>query len=143
MGGLSDSTPAAQRYVAAAPACALIVGYGLDKITQVGEQLWPKRAKIFTVAAYLIMIVAMASDLIFYFYEYTLKSEIDNVASNGMIAQQLATYLKDKPDGTQVAFFNAPGMGYYSIPSIQYLAPQVKGTDVMSSWNDFDHSSVR
>ncbi len=141
MGGLSDSTPAAQRYVAAAPACTLIVGYGLDKITQVGEQLWPKRAKIFTVVAYLVMIFAMASDLIFYFYEYTLKSEIDNIASNGMIAQQLATYLKDRPDGTQVAFFNSPGMGYYSIPSIQYLAPQVKGTDVTASWNQFDHSS--
>jgi hypothetical protein len=54
-----------------------------------------------------------------------------------MIAQRLADYLISKPDGTQVVFFGQPLMGYYSIPSTQFLAPQVTGLDI-TAWDQPD-----
>ena len=42
IGGLSESTPASQRYVAAAPVCALLVGYGLSGGTALLGELFTK-----------------------------------------------------------------------------------------------------
>ncbi len=142
VGGLTESTPAAQRYVAAAPACALLVGYGLHKTAEVLENLWPKFSRVITGLAFVIIAIAMASDLYFYFVTYTQKSENDNITSNDMIAQRLADYLLNKPANTEVAFFDTPDMGYFSIPSIQYLVPQVQGVDVNGPWSSFDHSKL-
>jgi 4-amino-4-deoxy-L-arabinose transferase-like glycosyltransferase len=140
IGGFSESAPASQRYVAAAPVCALVVGYGLHKSAQVGEQLWPKLSKMFMVSTYVIMLLVMVIDLKFYFFEYTPKSEIQNMTSNGTIAQYIANYLQSKPDGVPVAFLGSPNMGYHSIPSIQYLAPQVAGINIAVPWAGYDHS---
>ncbi len=142
IGGFSESAPASQRYVAAAPVCALIVGYGLHKSAQVGEQLWPKLSKVFMVSTYVIMLLVMVVDLKFYFSEYTSKSEIQNVTSNGTIAQSIANYLQTKPSGVQVAFLSSANMGYYSIPSIQYLAPQVDGINIAVPWAEYDRSTL-
>jgi hypothetical protein len=84
----------------------------------------------------------MISDLYFYYIEYQSIDRIEDVASHGIIAQQLANRLEDEPEGTQVAFFGVPELGYYSIPSIQYLAPQVKGIDVPVPWKSFDKTGL-
>jgi 4-amino-4-deoxy-L-arabinose transferase-like glycosyltransferase len=138
IGGLSESPLASQRYVAAAPACALIIGYGLHKITEFFENLWQKYSRVVVGLSYLIIGVAMISDLYFYFIEFQGIYQISNIDSNGTIAQELANHLKGEPDGTQIAFFGSSTLGYYSIPSIQYLAPQVKGIDVTTRWQSFD-----
>jgi hypothetical protein len=65
---------------------------------------------------------------------------IENISSHNAIAQHLANRLEGQPEGTQVAFFQIPAMGYYSIPSIQYLAPQVSGIDVPAPWTSFDET---
>jgi len=140
--GLSDSPPASQRYVASAPACALIVGYGLHKCTETVESLLPRLQKLIGAMAFVTIIVVMTSDLYFYFVEYTSLSRIDNINSNGMIAQELANYLKDKPQGVTVAFLGTTNMGYYSIPSTQYLSPHITGVDVIVPWKSFDHSQL-
>ncbi|HXQ37526.1 MAG TPA: hypothetical protein VN843_26175, partial [Anaerolineales bacterium] len=69
-------------------------------------------------------------------------SQIENINSHGMIAQQLSNYLKDKPAGTVVAFLGTPDMGYYSIPSIRYLAPHVTGIEVTVPWKSFDRAQL-
>jgi hypothetical protein len=139
IGGLSESAPASQRYVAAAPVCALVIGYALHKSAQIGEQLWPKLSKPFMVSMYVIMLLVMASDLHFYFSEYTSMSRVANTTSNGMIAQYIANYLQTKPNGVQVAFLGSANMGYYSIPSIPYLAPQVPGVNIAVPWAQYNH----
>ncbi len=138
IGGLSESAPAAQRYVAAAPACALIVGYGLHKITDVFEGPLRKYSRIVAGLSYVILGFAMISDLYFYFIEYQWLDRVENLTSNGTIAQQLANRLYDEPDGTQVAFFTMPFLRYSSTPSIRYLAPQINGVDVPPPWKSFD-----
>jgi 4-amino-4-deoxy-L-arabinose transferase-like glycosyltransferase len=141
-GGLSDSPPAAQRYVAAAPACALIVGYGLHKLTDTVEGLWPKIRKSIAGLAYLILMAAMISDLFFYFVDYTASSRLENVNSNAMVAQHLADILEGRPPGTQVVFMHNSRMGYFSIASTAYLAPQVNGLDGPEDWKSFDRSRL-
>jgi hypothetical protein len=142
IGGLSENALAAQRYVAAAPACALLVGYGSHKIIDFFESRWQRQAKVIVGLSYMVVGVGMLSDLYFYYLEYRGIDLIENVASHGMIAQQLANHLEDQPEGTQVAFFGVPELGYYSIPSIQYLAPQVKGIDVPENWKSFDQATL-
>lgn len=142
VGGLSESAPASQRYVAAAPVCALIVGYALHKSARIGEQLWPKLSKVFVTVVYVVLVLVMLSDLNFYFSEYTFMSQISNTASHGTIAQYIANYLQPKSADVQVAFFGSPVMGYYSIPSIQYLAPQVTGINISIPWAEYDRSNL-
>jgi hypothetical protein len=81
------------------------------------------------------------SDANFYFRVYTPKSVQQQAHSNGAIAQAVAEALQDDEAGSQVAFLGS-GMGYYSIPSIQYLAPQVKGVDFKQPWGDSQNPTV-
>jgi len=134
IGGLSESTPAAQRYVAAVPACAMLVGMGLDGIAETLSGLWGKGAFIFKALALGLLAVMMTSNLYLYFVKYTQKSVVDNTFSNSQIAQKLADILAETPESTQVIFFGTPNMGYRSIPSIQYLVPDVEGTDINEPW---------
>jgi 4-amino-4-deoxy-L-arabinose transferase-like glycosyltransferase len=142
IGGLSESPPAAQRYVAATPACALIVGFGLSKFTGVFENIWGNYSRTITSLGYMIIIIGMVSDLSFYFIDYRGVDIIENTNSNGKVAQQLANDLKDEPTGTQVVFLHNPRMGYYSFSSILYLAPQVEGIDAPEDWRDFDQTKL-
>lgn len=142
IGGLSESPPAAQRYVAAAPAAALVVGFGLHKAAEMFEAIWLKHARVAAFLGYAVILIAMASDLNFYFRDYRAMDRRENLASNGAISQELANYLQDKPEGAQVVFMHSPRMGYYSIPSIQYLAPQATGIDPPPDWASFDRSRL-
>jgi hypothetical protein len=133
--GLSDTPPAAQRYVAATPACSLLVGIGVDGSAKFLSTRMPKVTKFINVLVFVTIVSIMINDLQFYFVKYTQISYMQNTHSNGMIAQHLADELKDKPKGTQVFFFGTPDLGYYSIPSIAYLAPQVTGIDIKETWS--------
>ena len=58
-----------------------------------------------------------------------------------MIAQHLADYLKEKPTDLQVVFMGAPFMGYSSVPSLQYLVPDIKEL-MPPAWKSFDKSVI-
>ncbi len=75
-----------------------------------------------------------ADELNFYFRVYTPHSSLSLARSNGVIAQTLANYLETEPKDTEVIFFGFPSMGYYSIPSIQFLVPDVRGIDINEPW---------
>lgn len=134
IGALSESTPAAQRYVAAAPVCAMLVGYGLSESMTLLSLLWAKAVRWVSAIGLLLAVVLTVGELYFYFLVYTPKTVLVKAHSNDMIAQRLAEDLQTQPSDTQVVFFGYPGMGFYSIPSIQYLAPQIQGVDIISPW---------
>ena len=142
IGGLSESTPAAQRYVAAAPVCALLVGFGLSESSIVLGDIIGKRKHWITFISIVLVAILAVDELFFYFYKFTPHSVISTARSNGVIAQTLANYLETKPGDTQVLFFGSPNMGYYSIPSIQYLVPEIKGTDINGSWSPADKLGI-
>jgi 4-amino-4-deoxy-L-arabinose transferase-like glycosyltransferase len=142
IGGLSESSPAAQRYVAAAPVCALLVGYGLSESTELLGNIFEKGKRWITVISIILILFLAADELNFYFRVYTPQSAISLARSDGVVAQTLANYLETKPKDTQVLFFGSPNMGYYSIPSIQYLVPEINGIDINEPWPLADKPAI-
>jgi 4-amino-4-deoxy-L-arabinose transferase-like glycosyltransferase len=130
--GLSIDAPAAQRYVAAAPAAAMLVGFGLSETSSLLEKLLPQRRLLINFLALLLIVVIATSDVQFYFYEYTPRRSLE--PNNDMVAQRLANYLQGKSSRFQVYFFGSPRMGYYSLSSLPYLAPHVRGVDMNLPW---------
>ena len=142
IGGLSESTPAAQRYVAAAPVCALLVGFGLSESTRYLQATFENRRRLIAILSAILLVVLAADELNFYFRVFTPHSTISEARSNGVIAQTFADYLKTKPKDLQVVFFGYPNMGFYSVPSIQYLAPEISGIDINDPWIPADRSMI-
>jgi hypothetical protein len=134
IGSFSESTPAAQRYVAVAPACALFAGYGASGIANIFKKLFPALKTGISITGFLLIFVASFLELDFYFNRYTPQSQQNLAHSNGMIAQELSEYLKSQPLNQQIIFFGSPAMGFYSIPSIQFLAPGFEGIDILDPW---------
>ena len=112
IGGLSESTPAAQRYIAAAPACALLVGFGLSESTSLLEKVFEKRKPWINVISIILVAILALDELNFYFRVYTPDSVIVTARSNDVVAQDLANFLKTEPANTQVIFFGFPSMGF-------------------------------
>ena len=137
-GGLSDSVPAAQRYVALAPALAIMVGFGLDEIAVQLGQLIKRYNGIINLAALLAIIILSIGELNFYYFVHTPKSEFGG--ANSLVAQRLADTLQDKSPEWEVLFWGYPRMGYYSIPSLQYLVPEIKGLDMNAPWRSAPES---
>ncbi len=133
-GGLSESTPAAQRYIAAAPLCALIVGYSLDSFFSLLTRVWERWRKWFNLLLVVVSLAICADDLWFYFKEYIPHSDFGG--DNTFVAQRLADYLQTRSNDWQVYFFGVPRMGYASIASLPYLAPHIKGHDMLYPWGD-------
>lgn len=139
LGGLSESTPASQRYVAAAPLCALILVHGLSETAILIERMWQRSHRYTTAAILAIAILIAAEDVNFYFNKYTPHTYLALSGGPGEIAQEISNDLLEKPQGTQAFFFKNSVMGYYSIPSIPYLVPQVTGFDVEHPWGSPDN----
>jgi 4-amino-4-deoxy-L-arabinose transferase-like glycosyltransferase len=131
-GGLSDSVPAAQRYVAIAPALAILIGFGLDQIAVQISQIFKRFGSIVHPLALCVIVIISLGELQFYYCEYTPNSDFGG--ANGQVAQRLAYTLHDRSSHWEVLFWGFPRMGYYSIPSIQYLVPEIKGLDMNQPW---------
>jgi|GEM_PF-847272 len=140
IGGLSESTPAGQRYVAAAPAVTLMAAYGLAWLIQLIVDVLPQLARWALPALITTSVWLANQDVRFYFLEYTPNSHFVsryNFEKLGdTVAEYLAEYLPHVTAGWQVAFFGAPYMGYYSIPSLQFLVPHIQGVDMNYPWGD-------
>ena len=135
-GGMSESTPAAQRYVAAAPAIALLIAFSLLRLGELFKKLWPNRELWIRTGLLVVVILLAADDARFYYLDYTPRS--DFAGFNGMVAQRLADRLKSEPAGTELVFCGYPGMGYDSINSLPYLAPQIQYYNVLDPWDSAD-----
>jgi 4-amino-4-deoxy-L-arabinose transferase-like glycosyltransferase len=142
IGAFSMDTPASQRYVAAAPVCALLVGLGLGESTELVGSYFSKGKRWIEIIAILIIAFLALDELNFYFRVYTPLTRVSMAHSNDVFAQRLADFLQGKPADTQVIFFASPNMGYYSVSSIQYLNPGIKGADVDPPWSLNDNSEI-
>jgi len=133
IGGLSVPISSAQRYVAVIPACALVIGFGLNETIELITSVWPGKEKTLMTIAIVVVAGLGINDTLFYFNEYSPNTNLGG--ANTLVAQRLAEYLQDK-ENLEVAFFGGSRMGYYSISSIAYLAPQIDGYDFNHPWGD-------
>lgn len=146
VGGFSESTPAAQRYVAAAPACALMVGYGEAQLAATLAHAWPRVKVGLGVAAILFVVLPSLDELRFYFLEYVPNSyfqgKYDFEGYGSAATTRLAYYLlgyggKDFiANNWQVMFYGPPDLEYYTIPTMLYLTPSIKGVNVPAPYGD-------
>lgn len=135
-GGMSVPPTAAQRYIAVAPACALIVGFAISEITYLLSKVWQGLAKALTVIGFVIVLLLSLDDLRFYFLDYTPNAVMGG--PNTWVAQRLANFLQTKEEGVEVAFF-VGRMGYYTHSTLPYLAPHITGYDVREEWGSPDN----
>ncbi len=141
IGGLSESTPASQRYVAVAPAVAMVLGYGLAESAALLGRLWPRWQRVIYLLALILLLAISIDELRFYYVDYTQRADFGG--DNNEVAQHLANYLQDKPeDDWHVFFFGMPRMGYYSFSTLPYLAPQIIGHDMNQPWGSADNPQV-
>jgi len=139
-GGLSVPVSAAQRYVAVIPACALVIGFALSQIIDLLGRVWQDKEKIMVLAAAILLVGLGASDLYYYFNVYTPTTNLGG--ANTLVAQHLAEYLMDE-EPLDVAFFGGNRMGYHSISTIPYLAPQIQGLDFHHTWGSPENPALK
>jgi len=139
VGALSVPVSSAQRYVAVIPGCALIIGFCLDECARMLSNLWQRRGRLLTAGVVLFVIGIGSSDLHFYFYQYSPQTQLGG--QNTLVAQRLAGYLQEQ-EPMQVAFFGGSRMGYYSISSTAYLAPQFEGLDFRQPWGSQENPEI-
>ena len=138
-GGFSVPASSAQRFVAAIPGCALVIGFCLDECIRLTSKIWANRSKLLYAASILLLVGLGLSDLNFYLYKYTPHTQLGG--QNTLVAGKLADYLK-KQEPAQVAFFGGDRMGYYSINSTAFLAPHILGLDFREPWGSEDNPTI-
>lgn len=126
----SQESPASQRYVMAVPIVALLMAVPLAELGDWLRQLWPRVRQAAVVGVLLVMAVLMAIDLRYYFVEITGRYVLGGW--NTEVATEVAYYLREHPIPEQdVYFFGFPRMGYFSLSTIPYLAPRMRGEDIL------------
>jgi hypothetical protein len=132
IGGLSESTPAAQRYVAAAPACALVVGYVLAIIPDALGRSPGILARCATIV-FLALAAGMAlDDARFYFIEYSARSDFGGTPA--LIAQRVTQYLSRNTSIRDVVYLGDDRFRYYANPSLIYLVSGTPVAEVFEPW---------
>lgn len=129
-GGFTQHPPTSQRFIMAMPLVAIMVALPLKLAAEWLQQLWPGIKMIPVVGVGLILVALVWADANYYFAEvydtYVLGGR------NTEAATQVAYYLRDHEIPEQkVYFFGLPRMGYSSFATIQFLAPQMEGEDVI------------
>ncbi|MFZ1396427.1 MAG: glycosyltransferase family 39 protein [Candidatus Promineifilaceae bacterium] len=129
LSGFSQDPPASQRFILALPSVMLLVALPLGLLGDWLRQLWPdKKEGVFWGTA-VLLVALLFIDIKFYFgdlYEsFTLGGD------NTMVATQIAYDLQDEPVPPDVYFLGFPRMGYFSLATIPYLAPDVAAVDLI------------
>ncbi len=123
---ITESTPASQRMIAAVPLAVFFVGLALVTLVRGLVRYRPswRPVGVWLVGGLTAMI--MAATVHFYFTDYLPRGMDPNTEIAYGLGQVLASY----PPQSELLFFGAPRLVYRGFANIQYLAPQVKGTDV-------------
>ncbi len=128
LGGVSQDAPASQRYVLVTPMIAILVALPLGVSASWLWQAWPRFRFMIVIALFMVLTWLAWNNLSYYFSEvfdsYVLGGR------NTQVATAVANYLDHKEPPPSVYFFGQPRMGYYSLSTIPYLAPQVTAEDI-------------
>ncbi len=128
-GGFSHNPPASQRYVMVIPLVAMMMTLPLRLAVDWLQQLWPQAKPVLLLMTGLIFAAIVWGDVQYYFFDVYDSYVLGG--GNTEVATEIAYYLRDHeiPE-QQVYFFGFPRMGYFSLATISYLAPQMEGIDV-------------
>lgn len=119
--------PSSQRYVLAIPIVAIFIALPLAELARWLGRTRPAYRRVLPLAAAAVMAVVMLIDLNYYFRQVYPSYVLGG--ANTVVATDIATFLRDRP-AEDVYFFGLPRMGYSSLATIPYLAPQMNGVDI-------------
>lgn len=132
-----------QRFVAIAPLLVILIALGINKIVSLFTSTFPNQSKNLFYASIAFCGFLSFSDINFYINDYSPSSMIHG--SNEVVANHLAGYINkniEESDNVQVAFWGLPRMGYHSVLSLPYLAPQVEGLTMNGPLGSADNSLI-
>lgn len=139
-GAFSDSTPAAQRYVAVMPAVALVLAIGISESLDRLAAVFQSSKRNFALIGFVIATLLAIDDAYFYLSDFTNKGPYGG--GNNAIARQVIENLEEKEENWTVAFFGYPRMGYSSINSTTFLLPHVSGIDMIGPWGSSENENL-
>jgi len=127
----SQDSPASQRYVLAMPLVALFVAVPLGEAALWLRAQYPRYRTAVVVATFALLALVAAVDINYYFNRvYTGGYVLGGL--NTEVATEIGYYLRDKqPANQDVFFFGFPRMGYFSLSTIPFLAPEKQAQDVI------------
>lgn len=126
---VSQDSPASQRYVLVMPLVALFVALPLGQAAAWVREARPRWGRVAGVASVAVLAVIALIDLNYYFNEVYDSYVLGG--GNTEAATVIATTLREsEPAAQDVYFFGFPRMGYFSLSTIPYLAPEMRGQDV-------------
>ncbi len=128
-GALSQTPPASQRFVQVIPLVAVILVLPLAQLVTWLEGMWPAYRRVIVGLVVVLMVWLVFVDVRYYFVDV-----YDNYVlggNNTYVAHEIAVYLQEQTEpAQQVYFFGFPRMGYFSLSTIPYLAPQMQAQDI-------------
>ena len=128
---ISQNSPASQRYVLAMPLVALFVALPLGQAVIWLRRQYPRTRTAVVVAAFALLALVAAVDVNYYFNRVYSGGYVLG-GLNTQVATQIAYFLRDKePADQDVFFFGFPRMGYFSLSTIPFLAPEKQAQDVI------------
>ena len=132
--GITETVPAAQRYVALYPLLALITAVGIEQLVSLFgilvSQETTRRVARLALAVVLALGLA-ASDLHFYYFRYLPPHPGD---LNTIIANDVADRLLSLRPQPALAFFGGERMGYFSVRALPFRVPDLQAEDFDAQW---------
>jgi hypothetical protein len=128
---VSQDSPASQRYILAMPLVALFVALPLGQALIWLRAQYPRARAAVVVVAFVLLALVAVVDVNYYFNRVYSGGYVLG-GLNTQVATDIATFLRDKePADQDVFFFGFPRMGYFSLSTIPFLAPEKQAQDVI------------
>jgi hypothetical protein len=128
---VSQNSPASQRYVLAMPLVALFVALPLGQAVIWLRGQYPRYRVAVVTAAFALLALVAVVDVNYYFNRVYSGGYVLG-GLNTQVATEIAYFLRDKqPADQDVFFFGFPRMGYFSLSTIPFLAPEKQAQDVI------------
>jgi hypothetical protein len=129
LSGFSQDPPASQRFILAMPAVAIIVALPIGLVSQWLHQFWSESKVWIRVGTAVVLLWLVLVDITFYFGDLYATYELGGL--NTVVATDIALTLQAEATPPDVYFFGFPRMGYFSLATIPYLAPDVHAIDLI------------
>jgi 4-amino-4-deoxy-L-arabinose transferase-like glycosyltransferase len=124
---LTENPPSSMRMVIVAPAVALLVALGLDRMLLLGRRILGGERTDWNSVGAALLILALVFNVYYYFVVYTPTRVYGNPsAETGTV---MARYLDSRDDGYFVYFYGPPFI-YYDFGTIRFIARDTPGLSV-------------
>jgi hypothetical protein len=124
---MTENSPSSQRLVIAAPALALFVALGLDRLLHLSEHLLGLPGALRHGIAGLALLGAVGLNLGYYFVVYTPSRVYGNPTAE--MTTRLARYLRRQNDEC-VVYLHGPPFVYWDFGTLRFMARGISGVDV-------------